>query len=162
MPLIVISDASPIRALHHLGLLSLCPDLYGPVIVPEAVRQELLKATTQCPALDIAQYAGFQVRSPSADPHSMGVPSDLDPGETEAIALALELHANLLLMDERKGTEVARRMGLSTIGVFGILLEAKRKGLIDVVLPRVDRLITDMRFFATPVLRERIARLAGE
>ena len=162
MSLIVISDASPVRALHHLGMLSLCQDLYGSVIIPEAVRHELLRPTTTCPAIEISEYPGFEVRSPSTDPRSLGVPSDLDAGEAQAITLALELHANLLLMDERKGTEIARRLGLATIGVFGVLLEAKRKGLIDLVLPCVDRLVKEMRFFTTPALRERIAHLAGE
>jgi predicted nucleic acid-binding protein len=90
------------------------------------------------------------------------VPSDLDAGETEAITLAIELHADLHLMDERRGTEVARRLGLATIGVFGVLLEAKRKALIDRVLPYVDRLVIDLRFFTSSALRERLAQLAGE
>mgnify|MGYP001767929126 CR=1 FL=1 len=50
--------------------------------------------------------------------------SDLDGGESEAIALAIELSADLILIDERKGTEAARRLGLTTIGVLGVLLEA--------------------------------------
>ena len=162
MPVVVVSDSSPIRALCHLGLLSLCRDLYGSVIVPEAVRQELRQPTMTCSALEITDYSGFEVRTPRSKPVDLGVPSDLDPGETEAITLAIELHADLVLMDERKGTEVAWRLGLATIGVFGVLLEAKRKALIDRVLPCVDRLVAEMRFFASPALRRRLAQLAGE
>jgi predicted nucleic acid-binding protein len=160
--IIVVSDSSPIRALHHLGLLSLCRDLYTSLVIPEAVRQELRQATTTCPALDIAEYSEFEVRKPRSNPAALRVPSDLDPDETEAIALAIELHADLVLIDERKGTEAARRLGLATIGVFGVLLEAKRRGLIDRVLPSVDRLVSDLRFFTSPALRERLAQLAGE
>jgi|ERR1035437_137179 predicted nucleic acid-binding protein len=162
MPLIVISDSSPIRALHHLGLLNLCHDLYGSVIVPEAVQKELRVPTTTCPAIEITDFPGFEMRTPHASGPALGIPPDLDAGETEAIALAMELHADLLLMDERKGTQAARHLGLATIGVFGVLLEAKRKGLIDRVLPRVDRLVSELRFFASPALRQRLAELAGE
>ncbi len=162
MPIVVVSDTSPVRALHHLGLLSICHSLYGSVIVPEAVRQELRRPTSTCAALEIADVAGFEVRSPRANPSDLGVPPDLDAGETQAIALAIELHADLVLMDERKGTEAARRMGLATIGVFGVLLEAKRKGLIEHLLPCVDRLIAELRFHVSPGLRKRIAELAGE
>jgi predicted nucleic acid-binding protein len=61
-----------------------------------------------------------------------------------------------------EGTEVARRLGLATIGVLGVLLEAKRGCLIDRVLPGVDRLVLDLRFFVSPALRDRLAQLAGE
>ena len=161
VPLIVVSDCSP-SALHHLSLLSLCPNLYESVVVPEAVEAELRQATTTCVAFEISDYPGFDVRRPHATAQSLAVPSDLDPGETEAITLAIELHADLLLMDERKGTEAAKHLGLQTIGVFGILLEAKRRGLIPDVLPLLDRLVKGLRFFVSPPLRQRIAQLAGE
>src|SRR5207247_742892 len=128
----------------------------------QAVRDELHHPTTTCPTLEITDYPGFEVRVPHSTPGDLGVPADLDAGETEAITLAIELHADLVLMDERKGTEAARQLGLATIGVFGVLLEAKRKGLIERVLPCVDRLVGELRFFASPALRQRLAQLAGE
>ncbi len=160
--MIVVSDSSPIRALHHLQLLNLCQQLYGTVIVPEAVRTELLSPTTTCPAIDITKVTGFEVRAANLNPIALHVPADLDAGETEAITIALELHADLILMDERKGTQAAKQLGLVTIGVFGILLEAKRRGIIERVLPCVDLLITELRFFVAPALRQRIAELSGE
>ena len=141
MAIVVVSDASPIRALDHLGLLTLCRDLYGSVVVPEAVQQELRQATTTCRALEITDYAWFEVRKPLSSPHDLGVPTDLDAGEIDAIGLALELNADLVLIDERKATDVARNLGLTTIGVLGVLLEAKRGSLVDYVMPCVDRLI---------------------
>jgi uncharacterized protein len=162
VPLVVISDCSPIRALHHLQLLDLCRKLYGSVIVPEAVQQELRQATATCPSIEIADYVGFEVRHSHGNAAGLGVPGDLDPGETEAIALAIELHADLILMDERKGTAAAKEIGLATIGVLGVLLEAKRAGLIDRILPCVDRLIRELRFFVSPSVRQRLAELAKE
>jgi len=160
--LIVISDSSPIRALHHLGLLSLCHELYGTVIIPRAVEEELRKSTTTCPAIEITDYPHFKIHAAQTDPLSLGIPSDLDAGETEAIALAIELHADLLLMDERKGTDSARHLGLSTIGILGVLLEAKRQNRITQIMPLVDRLVSDLNFFVSVALRQKIAQLAGE
>jgi len=162
VPLIVISDSSPIRALHHLGLLSLCHELYGTVIIPRTVQVELRRSTTTCPALEIADYPHFQIHVAQAHPLSLGIPTDLDAGETEAIAIAIELHADLLLMDERKGTDSARHLGLPTIGVLGVLLEAKRQSRIAQVMPLVDRLVFDLKFFVSAALRQKIAQLAGE
>jgi predicted nucleic acid-binding protein len=160
--IVVVSDCSPIRALRHLGLLKLCQTLYGSVIIPQAVQAELLKPTTTCPPIQIIDYPGFEVRAPTSGAAELAVPLDLDAGETQAIVIALELKADLVLMDERKGTKAARGMGLTTIGVFGVLLEAKRAGLIDHVLPCVDRLVTNLNFFASPALRQQLAELAGE
>jgi predicted nucleic acid-binding protein len=160
--IIVVSDTSPIRALHHLDLLPLCEALYTSVIVPEAVRRELLVPTTRCGPIDITSYLGFVIRSPRSSTAIVGIPSDLDAGESEAIALAVELHANLLLIDERKGDRAARTLGLETVGVLGLLLEAKRQRHIPDVLPLVDRLVQELRFFVSPKLRQQLAELAGE
>lgn len=162
MPIVVVSDSSPIRALHHLGLLSLFRDLYGTVIVPKAVQAELRQPTTTCPALEITNYAWLEIRSASSRIGDFAVPADLDPGESEAIVLAIELRADLVLIDERKATDAARALGLATVGTLGILVEAKRKQLIDRVLPCVDRLVSELRFFVSPTLRQRLAELAGE
>jgi len=66
------------------------------------------------------------------------------------------------LIDERKGTEAARHLGLQTIGVFGVLLEAKRRGQIERVLPYVDSLVADLRSFASAALRQRLAEFADQ
>ncbi|HEX7377062.1 MAG TPA: DUF3368 domain-containing protein [Pirellulales bacterium] len=162
MPVVVISDASPVRALNHLGLLTLCRDLYGTVIVPEAVQEELRRPTTTCCAIELSDYSWFEIRRPSADSRDLGVPSELDAGETQAIALAMELHADLILIDERKAASAARGLGLTAMGVLGVLLEAKRKNLLDLALPCVDRLVSELNFFVSPALRERFAQLADE
>jgi predicted nucleic acid-binding protein len=160
--MIVVSDASPLRALFHLQLLSICKELYGTILVPETVRQELNQPTTVCPAFEITAHPGFEARTPRSHPADHGVPSDLDAGETQAITLALELRADLVLMDERKGTAAARHLGLATVGVIGVLLEAKRKNLIQNVMPCVNRLVDELKFFVSPALRQKLAVLANE
>jgi hypothetical protein len=161
-PVVVISDTSPIRALHYLGQVDLTRTLYGTVLLPPAVRDELRRPTRTSPAIDLSPYPWLVVRATQLPPAALGVPSDLDPGESEAIALAIESHANLLLVDERKATFAARQLGLDTVGVLGLLLEAKRAGLIPSVLPLVDRLVAGLDFFVSPALRTQIAALAKE
>jgi hypothetical protein len=86
----------------------------------------------------------------------------LDAGEAEAIALALELHANDILIDERRGRLEARRQGLRVTGVLGVLLQAKRAGFVPAVKPLIDRLQNELRFFISVQLREQTILAAGE
>lgn len=66
---------------------------------------------------------------------------ELDKGEAEAIALALELGADQVLIDERRGRRIAARLNLRYTGILGILVEAKNRGLISEVKPLLDALI---------------------
>jgi predicted nucleic acid-binding protein len=87
---------------------------------------------------------------------------DLDRGEAESIALALELRADLILLDEQEGRHAAQHMGLSTTGVVGILLEAKVSGHVASVRPHLDALRNEAGFFLSEALCQEILRLAGE
>ena len=89
------------------------------------------------------------------------IDSDLDAGEREAISLARELRADWLLIDERIGHGVAARLGIPSIGVLGVILEAKRVGFLDAVRPVVDHLRQN-RFFISDPLYELILRQSGE
>ena len=87
---------------------------------------------------------------------------DLDLGEAEAIALAKELHAEWLLIDETKGRTIAKNAGLQIIGLLGVLLAAKEKGLITEVKLYLEKLITKAKFRISPELYTRVLQLANE
>jgi hypothetical protein len=86
----------------------------------------------------------------------------LDPGEAEAIALAVELSADRLLIDERLGRSIAAGYGLKLRGLLGILINAKRQGLIPVLKPILDRLINQAGFRVSQALYDRTLQEVGE
>jgi uncharacterized protein len=85
----------------------------------------------------------------------------LDRGEAEGIALALELEAELILLDEHEGRRTADRLGLSVVGIPGVLLEAKAKGLIDTIRPLLDALRM-AGFYLSEPLYQRVLAIADE
>lgn len=82
-------------------------------------------------------------------------------GEREAICLALEAHASWVILDDRAGRHVARKLGLQVTGTLGVLLRSKQRGLIPAVRPAVETLVRS-DFRASPQLLERVLRDAGE
>jgi predicted nucleic acid-binding protein len=125
---IVVSDTSPIRALDHLGLLGLIEKFYGDVLLPPAIAEELERSRYGLKSFDIKQSPCFRVVSPKPVDHSLT--DRLDRGESEAIALAKELQADILLIDEIAGRKVATQLGLTVVGTLGLLIRAKEAGEI--------------------------------
>lgn len=133
---VVISDTSPVSALFRIGRLSILPTLYGDVLIPPSVYTELLNLTLFGYDLtSLHSAAWLKVVAPSNHQLVSILRQSLDAGEAEAIALAKEYDASLLIIDEKKGRSVAQDMQLSFIGVLGVLLEAKETGMIHAVKP---------------------------
>ncbi len=159
----VVSDASPLINLARIDKLDLLPRLYGELHLPEAVWQEVVIQGAGQPGAQEIQEASWIKRHAVANrPLVQALEQELDAGEAEAIALALELQAELLLMDERLGREVARHLGLRYIGLIGVLLEAKRKGLISALKPHLDALRDTAGFRVSEALYKRVLQDEGE
>ena len=160
--MIVVSDTSPIRALNHLALMDVLRELFGDILIPPAVQSELMTPPTNLVAVDVSQWDFIAVESATDRECVDDFASRLDPGESEALALALERGADAVLVDERIGREEAQRAGLPVIGTLGILVRAKDRDIIDLVEPLLDRLVSELGFFVSEALRSEILRLSGE
>lgn len=159
---VVVSDTSPIYALHHLELLHVLSKLYGRVVIPPAVVNELRAPRSGVALIDLERIAGFEVVEPRDRERVRRLLEKLDAGESEAIVLAMEIGATTLIIDERAGREEAVAAGLMIVGTLGVLLRSKREGLVPVIDPLIDRLEKEIRFFVAPDLREEVRKLAGE
>ena len=157
---IVVSDTSPIRALEHLDLLRLIGDFYGQVLVPPAVAEELRHPRSGLKSIDIALLPIVSVVTPKTVEEPLHL--ELDQGELEAIALALEIHADYLLIDEAAGREVASRLGLKVVGTLGVLIRAKEAGEIRAIKPLLESLEQELRFFISPQLRRTVLAITSE
>lgn len=129
--MIVVADTSPINYLIQIDADHLLPRLYGRIVIPSAVMQEL--RDSRAPGI-VRQWLSrlpkwAEVRLPSADPDAELL--RLDGGEREAIQLSQELEADLLLIDEHSGRKEAKRRGLMTTGTLGVLLSAGELRLIE-------------------------------
>ncbi|MDO8368502.1 MAG: DUF3368 domain-containing protein [Saprospiraceae bacterium] len=158
--MIVVSDTSPVTNLIQLGQLQLLHQIFGVVILPESVFEELCQVPEQKTILE--QQGWIFIQKPSDTAWVEILKLELDRGEAEAIALAVELKAAALIIDERQGRNKAESVGLKIIGLLGILLEAKSKGLILSVRPLIDELVNKIGFRVHPALYQAILSKAGE
>ncbi|MDZ4875811.1 MAG: hypothetical protein CLLPBCKN_005231 [Chroococcidiopsis cubana SAG 39.79] len=153
--MIVISDTSVITNLAAIQHLYLLPQLYNQIIIPEAVYRELVDIDPPVlGTLEIQAASWVEIRQVVNRGVVERLQRDvrLDLGESEAIALALELNADLLLIDERRGRAEADRLGIRITGVLGILVESKRQNLIIAVKPLVNSLIATSEFRVSSAL----------
>lgn len=161
--MIVVSNTSPLTNLAAIGLFHLLHDLYGRVHIPDGVWNEINAYNQVWPgSKEVAAADWIERQSPKNQQIVTALRRDLDRGEAETIALALELGAGLVLLDERDGRYAAQRFGLRVIGVLGILLEAKNKGLIKEIRPYVDMLRQQAGFYIRETLYQYLLTLAGE
>jgi predicted nucleic acid-binding protein len=159
--ILVVADTSPLNYLVRIECAELLPALFDRIVIPSAVLREL--GDPDAPPA-VRQWVGsrpewLEIREIQGPPPP-ALLAELDAGEAEAIQLAAELRADLLLIDERKGTSLAQREGLEVTGTLGVLLQAARSGLVDLdaALGRLQR----TGFRATPELFARVRRALGE
>ncbi len=158
--MIVISDTSVITNLIQLEQLNLLGQLFDQVIIPRKVHEELGKRPEQTEL--ISQLDWIEVRDISNNDLYNKLLDILDAGESESIALALELNADLLIIDEKRGRKIAKDYGIPITGLLGIIVEAKEVGYINSVKPLLDQLIYDIGFRVSPKLYLKIMELVGE
>lgn len=154
--MIVISDASPLASLSYIRQIDLVHLLYGQVTVPEAVWHELIAGRDHPGRALVLDASWIERRTVQNHQLVLALQKDLDRGEAEAIALALETEADLLIIDERLGRRTAQHLGLNIIGVIGVLIDAKHHGLIAEVKPYLDQLRIIAGFRISEALYRRV------
>jgi uncharacterized protein len=154
--LIVVSDASPYLNLSAIGRLSLLRELYVEVVIPPAVQTELLRNGVEIEA------SWTRVVAPVNLDQVAELRAELDSGEAEAIIVALELSAGLLLIDEKLGRRIAAERGLQVTGLLGVLAEAKARHLIHECRPILDQMIRVAGFWISEDLRTRYLVVLNE
>jgi predicted nucleic acid-binding protein len=121
--MIVVSNTSPLTNLAAIGQFDLLQRLYANLHIAQGVWEELNLGSKCWPGCDeVAKADWIELHSVQNQALVTALQRDLDRGEAESIALALQLNADLVLLDEKEGRHAARRLGLRVIGVVGILL----------------------------------------
>ena len=154
--MIVVSNTSPILNLAVIGQLDLLRQLYCEIVIALAVQIELARngfanLENWIRAVELSNLRAVDE-----------LLSCLDPGESESIVLASELHSDLLLLDEKRGRRIAAERSLQVSGLLGVLAEAKLKNMIHSCGSILDQLMEQAGFWIAPGLRIRYFTDLGE
>lgn len=146
---LIITDSGCLIALERIDRLDILPSLFGEVWLPPAVSQEFDRA-----------LSWLQVVVPKDQGMVAALKLSIDDGEAEAIALAYEYQCRLIV-DDLQARKVAQRLGLQITGTVGILITAKKRGMIDSVKGVIDSL-ESVGFYVSEALKAQALQLAGE
>ncbi|BAA79229.2 conserved hypothetical protein [Aeropyrum pernix K1] len=156
--LLVVSNSSIIIALARVCRLDLLEKLFGEVLVPETVWAEITVAGK--PGSEKVVRAGFIRVEEVVDRRLVSLFEEfVDTGEAEAIVLAFERNAGLLLMDDRDARNLAKKLGLQVMGTLGVIALAKYKGLTSKAKPIIDKLIESGFWISRRTLEEFLRKL---
>ncbi len=161
--MVIVSNTSPISNLVIVGEISLLQQIYPKIFIPPAVHSELIcLPLLNSEIISLLDMGWLEIQTPTNLQLLYTLNQILDPGEAEAIALAVELNADRLLIDERLGRNIAANYGLKLRGILGILVNAKQQGLIPILNPILDRLVNQAGFRVSQSLYYQILQEAGE
>ena len=135
----VVSNTTPLISLSKISKIELLKLVYREIIIPKGVFEEYQKGKNKEFYRDISKYDWIKVKEVENE-EMFEYLLDLDKGEAEAIVLAKNIKADLLIIDELRGREFARLKGLTITGTVGVLLKAKEKKLIQTALPFIYEL----------------------
>ena len=159
-----VANSSVLIALSNIGRLELIPQRFPEGIsIPQAVWREVIEAGASRPGVAELKSAAWLTVHPVQD-HGLVtlLRTELDEGEAEAIALGREQQAGVLLLDEKDARQAAMRLKFPVLGTVGLLIWAKRKGLIAKLSEELDILQTQGRFHLSRSVYEEALRAVGE
>jgi predicted nucleic acid-binding protein len=150
----VVSNSSPLIALARIQRLDLLHAIFESVLIPPAVAREISPSIPVLPAW-------LRIQAASVLPPASLVRRRLGDGEWEALALAIELRADWIILDDLPARRSAEVSGLNVIGTLGTLVAAKRAGLLKAIRPELDALVRTS-FFLSPHLYDELLEAVGE
>jgi len=151
---VIVSNSSPLIALARIQRLDLLPTIFDSVLIPPAVAREIAPSISILPIW-------LRMQAPTAMPPTSLPRRRLGDGEWEALALAIELKADWIILDDRAARRSAEATGLKVIGTLGTLVTAKRTGLLKSIRPELDALLRTA-FFLSPQLYATLLQAADE
>ena len=142
----VVSNTTPILSFIKLNRLDILKKIYEKILIPEAVFNEIREGKSKY-YTDISKESWIEILKVENRKILSQLEKKLDKGEAEAIALSLELSADLLLIDEKLGRKIAEEKGIKITGTIGILIKAKKQGIIKEVKPFIYELIEKGNYY---------------
>lgn len=161
--MIVVADASVLITLARVGRLDLLRQIAGAVNVPEAVYHEVVEAGRDRPGSgEVAQAQWISRRAVRDRVAVARLRERLGQGEAEAVALARELGAEVLILDDATARRAAEAEGLTVVGLLGLLISAKERRLVDAVKPILDEMMVAGFFIEDSLYRTILRQVAEE
>lgn len=161
--MVVVSDTTTICNLFLIDKLWILEKIYGEVIIPTGVHEELESMKNQPSIIEYIEMNDWiQTKSVSNNSLTEILMLTLDKGESQAISLAKELNANLIIIDEVQGRKIAQQMNLKVIGLLGILIQAKQENLIKSVTLIMDELKLKAGFWISAELYMKVLEITKE
>ncbi len=154
----VLANTTPLIALANINRLELLHNLYGTIIVPQAVMDEIIREPAR---QRVRASSWIHVESIHNESQKELFRARLHAGEVEVIILAREQNADLVIMDDDAAKKTAKFFGLSVTGTLGVLIKAKMEGYIEKVEPIMDELIRD-GLYISDVVKKYVLEAAGE
>ena len=159
----IVSNATPRSNFLHLKRFDILQNLFEELHISRAVQEEIEDFFATHKDWQQSLKEGFIIVH-DVQPHGMFAqfPNALHPGEIEALCLCLEHHAELCLMDDKDGRAFATLNGINVSGTIGILIKAKRKGLIATIKPFMDALRTEHYFWISEKMYQKALQASDE
>jgi len=159
----VVSNSSVLIALSSIQRLALLGDNFKKIYIPEAVWDEVvIKGIGKSGSEEIKKASWIEIRKITNKDLVVALNEFLDLGEAEAISLAIEIGADIVLIDEKDARLIAAKYNLNPLGTVGILIRAKKKEKITQLKSELDKLISEGNFRISPDIYHRALVEAGE
>lgn len=161
MPKVVV-NSTPLIALSNIGRLDLLERVYGRIVIPEAVYDEITEKDDSACRLIRQRPDWIEIVRISDRSQKQMYRAKLHDGEVEVMILAQEPPvADLVIIDDNAAKKTAKFLGLHVTGTLGVLLKAKRMGLVDSIIPIIDELCGN-GFYVDDAVKMMALRQAGE